>query len=414
MTVRTLFLTLGVLVACHRPTATPPRAEFLVLAGDSTFWVHSGPEGVRSRGSPLRLARYGGRFYELYLVDDDRSYSDALIIGQQFYRRSILSGDSAVVFDDTTISGIARWYGRSHPSDRPLEDDDEAPTDPHVSATSDFSVLSEHGPFVSFEYRADLSVSGSEQWHVARRGVIDLRDGRQQPVADLFGERNGGYVVRRGRALFTQTLDSILASRDSRAKEAVSALGDFVFDSMSFSIETLDHDPAVAFAVPGRGTRAGGLTLPLPAIRVAAPSWWSDAQEGSPNARDDGRRVRWVHGSYQVATDSDASSDAVRLTIVDTTGRQWRVTSLPSVPTRIYWLDRPAVDSATRRALERAFDEAALYSDESRTAMFYRAPTRGATRVRPASLSPALGAHTLPHHPWNRKHHANPRRSLRT
>jgi acyl-CoA hydrolase len=36
---------------------------------------------------------------------------------------------------------------------------------------------------------------------------------------------------------------------------------------------------------------------------------------------------------------------------------------------RVYWLDHARTDSTTFRALARAFDEAALYSDDARTAM---------------------------------------------
>jgi hypothetical protein len=49
---------------------------------------------------------------------------------------------------------------------------------------------------------------------------------------------------------------------------------------------------------------------------------------------------------------------------------------LPERPRRIYWLDAPATDSATRRALTRAFDEAALYADDVRAASARPHPQR--------------------------------------
>ena len=168
-------------------TQTPPAGEFLVLAGDSTFWVHTGAEGIRARGSPLHLARYRGRFYEVYITDDDRSYTDALIVGQQMYRRDLLSDDSALVFEDTTISHIARWYGRAHPSDHPLDEDDEPEAEPHVSAQSELNTVAQHGQYLSYEYKADLSVTGSEEWHTARRGVVDLRDAARPPSPTSSG-----------------------------------------------------------------------------------------------------------------------------------------------------------------------------------------------------------------------------------
>src|SRR5947208_1365675 len=75
---------------------SPPPAEFLLSAEDSSFWITAGPEGVHVRGSPILLARYDGRFYEVYSADDDYSFENALLVGTRLYRRDILSGDSAL------------------------------------------------------------------------------------------------------------------------------------------------------------------------------------------------------------------------------------------------------------------------------------------------------------------------------
>ena len=58
----------------ERPAVPAPRAEFLVAAGDSTYWVRASAEGIRRRGSAIMLARYDGDFYEIYTTDDDRSF----------------------------------------------------------------------------------------------------------------------------------------------------------------------------------------------------------------------------------------------------------------------------------------------------------------------------------------------------
>jgi hypothetical protein len=352
--------------ACKRPHEMPPAGEFLVLAGDSTFWVHTGAEGIRARGSPLHLARYRGRYYEVYITDDDRSYTDALIVGQQMYRRDLLSDDSALVFEDTTISHIARWYGRSHPNDHPLDIDDEPDADPHVSAQSELNTVAQHSQYLSYEYKADLSVTGSEEWHTARRGVVDLRDARAPSVADIFGSSNGQYILRRGRTLFAQARDSLRASRDSSARDAARAIGDFRFDDASFNIAEVNGEPAVKFYAPGHGARAGGYALPLPPIPVSAPGWWQDARDGLPEAGD-ASGIRWVHAGYRVVAKA-TRGDSALLSLEDSTGHQWRVAELPALPRRIFWVDSASADSATRRALVRAFDEAALYSDEARVA----------------------------------------------
>src|SRR5689334_7075151 len=74
--------------ACHDAvpdSAHPPDADFVLSAGDSSYWVTSAGGSLRFRGAPLELARVDGRFYELYVADDDRSYEDAVLIGQRIY-----------------------------------------------------------------------------------------------------------------------------------------------------------------------------------------------------------------------------------------------------------------------------------------------------------------------------------------
>ena len=139
---RTTLLSLLLLSACRgAERVRPPRAEFLVAAGDSTYWVTAGDQGVRVRGSPIQLAHYGGRFYEIYVMDDDRSYTGAEIVGQELWRRDLISGDSALVFRDTAIAGLERWYARLHPGDRRLGEDEDFDGEPRISATSQLDVV---------------------------------------------------------------------------------------------------------------------------------------------------------------------------------------------------------------------------------------------------------------------------------
>ena len=375
---RVLLLIL-VAAGCRTEMAAPPRAEFLVAAGDSTYWISSGPRGIRTRGSPIQLARYGGRFYETYVVDDDRSYSDAEIVGQQVWRRDLVSGDSALVFRDTTILGLERWYARAHPDDQPLEPDEALGDSPHVSATSRFDVLDQFGPYMSYGYSADLIVTGGEEWHVSRRGVLDLRDGGDATLASLFDDSTARRLQEKGSALFAQSLDSVLASNDARAREAAGAIGDFEFDSSSFALVTIGRSPAVEFVAPGHGSRAGGLILPLPPISVPAPPWWSEAK-ATLAASSDSTGESWLHDNVKLTVQLSDDDDAAYLTLVDSAGREWPIGVTGTPVRRIYWLDGRETDSTTIRALARAFDEAALYSDDARTAM-----TEPTTEARLAS-----------------------------
>ena len=122
-----LALTILATGCASKPQATipPPAAEFVVTAGDSAFWVTTVDARLRTRRAPLTLANVHGRFYELYVADDDRSYFDALLVGQRIYRRDLVSGDSMQVFEDRRVSRIAQAYASEHPRERRLDADEE-------------------------------------------------------------------------------------------------------------------------------------------------------------------------------------------------------------------------------------------------------------------------------------------------
>src|SRR5213082_1552300 len=186
-------LALVVVAACgtrdrtsNAPSSPPPHGEFLIATQDSTFWISTKGTRVRTRGAPLTLARYDGRFFELFLADDDRSFPDALLVGLRVYRRDLASGDSTVIFADTVVPRMAREYAVAHPTARPLEPEEDAVDDPTIQATADLELIDVHGSYLSFDYHVDVGIRGREPWHATRRGVIDLRSGRAARVADVF------------------------------------------------------------------------------------------------------------------------------------------------------------------------------------------------------------------------------------
>jgi hypothetical protein len=115
--------------SCALPPPPPPVAEFLVSAGDQTYWVRSDNSGLRIRGSPLILARTGGRYYEIFVSEVDRSFPRALLSGERVFRRELASGDSAIIFDDTAIVRLAGEYRRQHPTARLLGPDEDPDDD---------------------------------------------------------------------------------------------------------------------------------------------------------------------------------------------------------------------------------------------------------------------------------------------
>jgi hypothetical protein len=207
----TTAVTLVLTGACALPPPPPPIAEFLVSAGDQTYWVRSDHTGLRIRGSPLILARTGGRYYEIYIGEIDRSFPRALFSGERVFRRDLASGDSTVIYDDTTIVQLAADYRRRHPRARLLGPDDDPEMEIDISAVGEMDILNVLGPYVAIEHR--LSIERADE-HTAdehgeddtTRAVIDLRNGKPVPVDDVLRDSTvieaageGGISNRRWR-----------------------------------------------------------------------------------------------------------------------------------------------------------------------------------------------------------------------
>ena len=169
--------------ACTLPPPPPPTAEFLVSAGDQTYWVRSDNSGLRIRGSPLILARTGGRYYEIFVTEIDRSFPKALFSGERVFRRELATGDSAVIYDDTTIVRMSDAYHQQHPSARLLRPDDDPDDDVAISAVGETDVLNVLGPYVALEHRVSIERvddTGDDRQHQEQR--------RQGPVFRVVHE----------------------------------------------------------------------------------------------------------------------------------------------------------------------------------------------------------------------------------
>lgn len=391
--------------ACDRPIGhAPPPASFLIEAGDSTFWAVSRSGQTHVRRSPLLLAQVDGRFHELYVTDDDRSFFDAILIGQRIYRRDLLRRDSTVVYEDTTIATIAAAYAASHPDERPLAPGEETADDPANVATTDTEIVHVLGRFAVIEQHLDIELASGEDRHVTRRLVIDLRDGGPVTLADLVPDTLRASVVRAGHAAFTTVRDSIERSADQRARAAASLMADFEFDSTSFSLVVTDERrPALAFLAPGTGRDAGGSALPLPPIAIPTGDWWNEIARTLPTTTTDHEDVWDAAGhpadagaapTYDVVVQYDSFAASGTLLLRDASGEEWPVGPLPVPVWRVHRLDAPPIDGSWRRALTRAFDEASRYTDVPR-ATAYRgsdSPLRQVAQAarpgpRPSALS---------------------------
>jgi hypothetical protein len=342
-----------------------PRVELLLEAGDSTYWLRSGPDGVRLRGSPILLARLDGRYHELYVVDDDHSFYDAVFIGQRLWRRDLITGDSIALVSDSLIHAAARRWARRHPDAAPLAPDEDESESPGTVATGEIEVLDVLGPWVTIQRSIDVDVDGEPHFHSRRREVVDLRTGRAATLHEVLGAEGARTAVDAARSRYAIALDSVRQARDERGRRAALALASFPFDSTSFGLAARDGSPVLTFFVPGHGEDGGGRVLELPPVNVAPPSWWREVAAMLPRQIADSVD-RWQLGS--LALDALWQGDTtVRLVVRDSAGGRWIAGHVPPPPRWLVRLDVPPLDSAARRALARAFDESALYSDDVRT-----------------------------------------------
>jgi len=367
-----LALVLAVTFSCGRSANSAPDAEFIVAAGDSTYWVVSGSSGIKLRGSPMVLARLESKFRELYVVDDDRSYENAEFVGQRLFERDIMTGDSTEIFSDTLVLSLADKYSKQHPDARRLGPEEDPGEEPATSATAEVSVLGVHGPFLSIEYHVDTSGIGDDTWHMTTHKVIDLRSGKVATLADVLGPSEAVTILDRARKLYTETVDSIRRDRRPAARRAAQSITHFKFDPTSFSLAAPNGTLMVAFSAPGQGNGGEGFVLPMRPMAVTEPSWWAEARNAVPSSTRE-REETWSRGAYSVKAQYDTSARPVRLVLVDSAGKEFPVGGVSAPVHRIYWLDRPNIDRATRTALSKAFDEAALYDEQARSALDSRA-----------------------------------------
>lgn len=375
-------VTLAAIAACsdgHSATSpAPPSAEFLLTTRDSTFWVTSDASGVHVRGSPILLARFSGRFFEVYASDDDYSYEDALLVGQRVYRRDVQSGDSTLVLADTVVPRIARAYARAHPDEDPLDPDEDTNDDPSTSATAEVDIADVFGPYMSYQYHADVALENSDAWHMTRSGVIDLRSSRPARLSDLFGVSGGRRANELGHSAYESTRASairVAADRGPDGRPVLAALKRLRFDETSFMLAAVHRDPAVIFDVPGTGHGGEGNVLELDPVRLPPSPWWAGIRAVLPDTQ--GGVARWRHDGYGVVARYDTSGDYARLALTDRARHEWPVAVVGGPVERVDWIDHPTISTDERRALLRAFDDAASYDDQSR---FAGATTRHSAR----------------------------------
>ena len=202
---RSLYLIgLAVVGGCALPPPPPPLAEFLVSAGDQTYWVQSNHLGLKIRGSPLILARTGGQYYEVYIGEVDYSYPRAMFAAERVFRRELASGDSAIVFEDSAVLAMAREYRRRNPAQRPLGVNEDPDEEVDIAAVGETDVLNILGSYVALEHRLSVGRAAGPDQEDTTRTVVDIRNGKRvtlehvlddSTVKEAIGE--GGLTTRK-------------------------------------------------------------------------------------------------------------------------------------------------------------------------------------------------------------------------
>ncbi len=335
--------------ADHGPedAAVAPQVDVLLATRDSLFWLRSDTTAVRLRGVAMTIARFDGAFHELHTVEDDRSFYDAIFVGQALYRRDLEAGDSVRVLGDTLMPRLSAAYAASHPRERLLRPDEPANEHARTFATAQFEDFSVFGHFLSVQYRAEVDVVGGMSVRETRRLMVDLRSGASATVGTLFGRRTAQLLLR-------------------TAREDLAAAGEpgaWRLDEASFSLDGTADTVLVTFEALATDPSYGEVTLSLTPIAVAAPAWWTAIADERPVATDPTPRFR--RGSVQLVLEALGDDGRSPVLLYDAVGRRWDVGRISGTVRQVLWLDS-TVTPAAREALRRAFDDAALYSGEAR------------------------------------------------
>lgn len=221
------------LIGCSLRAPEPPVAEFLVADGSATYWVESGPKGITARVSPLILTTANDRFYQVYVGESARSYSDAVFITEPLFRRDLVTGDSILLLEDSVVARWEKHYLALSPGARLLDPDDADEGEVDFAASSEIDIAGVIGPYVLYDQRATVERADYSKTD-SSRGAIDIRSSKVVPLSavvrdsSLLGaggtrEKNGvrwrhaGYeVVAR---FDTARAETQVVLRNSRGRE---------------------------------------------------------------------------------------------------------------------------------------------------------------------------------------------------
>jgi hypothetical protein len=216
------------LTGCSLPEPRPPAGEFLVADGSSTYWVTSSQAGIHARVSPLILTRAGGRYYEVFVGESTRSYTDAIFSAEPIYRRDLVTGDTTILWQDPKINAWENVYLAHNPSAQLLDPDDDNEDAVSLSATGESDILGVVGKYVLYTHRSMIQNAEVERADTAR-GIIDVGLGKDVPMSVLARDTasiTGGGVREKGVTRWQHKGYEVIARFDPERAQTEMSLRD--------------------------------------------------------------------------------------------------------------------------------------------------------------------------------------------
>jgi hypothetical protein len=375
---------LPVMACAPAPRASArPATEFLVVTDDSTAWVRTSADTVVVRRAPLLVAMLDGRLIEIFVTEDPIDFADATFLVARLFRRDLVTGDSTLVFADSSVLREARAFVNAHPTAERLEDDE--PASPSARALeASITPMNVVGHTLGLEVHVDRTV-GDLGTHDTYRATVDLRAGTRLRVADVAASGAAPATMQRAR----RDLEAAVRLAGRRAgpvgQAASRALSSLRVDSLSFTLLRSGDSLAVQFLVhdeqvidESRDTHR----FALEPLVLPAPTWWNGARTSLPRLLpDSSTRVELGALSLDLAYDSE---EVAQITTRTSMGSR-PVTRMRGPVRRVIAVGDSLIQPARqwRQALERAFSESGYYSDQVRAASLR-------SRVRPTAARQAV------------------------
>lgn len=366
------------------PGTRRPAAEFLVVSDDSTAWVRASDDSVEVLRAPMLVASLAGRLVELYVAEESIDFEQASFLVTRVFRRDLVSGDSTLVFADSTVLREAMAWVKAHPDAERLDADEETAEDVRAVESS-ITPLDVVGPTLGLEVHIDRTI-GELGTHDTYRATIDLATARRLTLADVAPGRASADVMvaahqRVGRAI------ALASKREGDVGRAAGrAIGALLLDSLSFSLVAHGDSLAAQFLLHDEqliDEAHDAHRFALEPVTLPAPAWWTRARLALPQLGPDSAQ-QFVLGALRLAVHSD--SQDVALVTAETRGGPQPVLRMRGPVRRVIAVGDSLVAPAGqwRRALERAFTESGYYSDEVRAASLRR-PARPTVSRQAAS-----------------------------